>query len=284
MLKIKNQPYLCLDKFLNIEKHLSLKHTWEFLISQKWSETKKGVWNAAGHNPDDVYSQHKVFREEDLLYYSMKAAMKDRETDVELDKHLRYFEHNDNKEGLSKYLKLRYRSFDPYYVLHLRTTSKKLYAADALTFSDDDWNSYTWKSWIDDFPDLKSFAEELPFEQLGIITVFYNEHYVPLGVHRDLNYFPFEWGNAPQSFPHRQELIWLRFDLDRPFNLFNIDTANGRVIETYPVQGYSAFFNHHNWHGNFDPHHNSTITLKFEGKFTDEFRKLIGIDDLNYYN
>lgn len=284
LLKIKDKPYLTLDKFLDIEQHLKLRHVWEFLISQKWNEAKKGVWNAAGHNPDEIYSRDTIFREQDLLYYSMTTANKDRQTDKELDQHLSHFESSGDREGLAKYLKLRYKSFDPYNILHLRTTNRKLYAADALKFTEDDWHSYSWKEWMNDFPRIKSFAESLPFEHLGIVSVFYNEHYIPLGYHRDLNFFPYEWGNDPKPFAHRQELIWFRFDLDRPFKLFDIDSASGKVLESIPVEGYSAFFNHHNWHGNFDPYPNSTITLKFEGKFTDEFRKLVGIDDLKFYD
>lgn len=284
LLKIKDKPFINLDNFLDIEQHLKLKHVWEFLIAQKHRETKKGVWNAAGHNPDEIYNRKLIFREQDLLYYSMTRANKDRSDDSELDQHLRYFESTGDKEGQARYLKLRYGSFDPYNILHLRMTNKRLYAADAFTFSEDDWNSYSWETWMNDFPEIKSFAESLPFDYLGVVSAFYNEHYIPLGYHRDLNFFPYERGNNPNPFPHRQELIWFRFDLDRPFKLFDIDSSTGEVLETVPVEGYSAFFNHHNWHGNFDPYPNSTITLKFEGKFTDEFRKLVGIDDLNYYD
>ena len=135
-----------------------------------------------------------------------------------------------------------------------------------------------------DYKEIIDFAESLPFDKLGVVTVFYNEHFVPLGYHRDVNLFPIERKEKNVSYKHRQELIWLRFDLDRPFYLFDIDTENGEVIESVPVEGYSAFFNHHNWHGNFNSHSESSITIKFEGKFTDKFRKLIGIDDLEYYN
>jgi hypothetical protein len=63
-----------------------------------------------------------------------------------------------------------------------------------------------------------------------------------------------------------------------------MDEKTGTIKEQVPVQGYSVFFNHHNWHGSFDNYPNSSITVKVEGKFTDEFRKQIGIDNLEYYN
>jgi hypothetical protein len=65
--------------------------------------------------------------------------------------------------------------------------------------------------------------------------------------------------------------------------LFDLDEKTGEVLQTVPVEGYSAFFNHHNWHGNFVGHPNSSITVKVEGRFTPEFRELIGVNNLEYY-
>lgn len=284
MFKIKNRSYICLDQFIDIDKHLSLRHQWEFITASKIGESKTGVWNCGGHDPAVVFNNPEIFKERNILYYSLLQANKDRKTDHELDKHLSYFEDTNDKVGLGRYLKVRYKSFDPYNILQLRTSDKSLHAADAYTFTDDDWNSYSWKEWAYDFPDIIKFSEGLPFDRLGVITIFYNEHFVPLGYHRDLSLFPFERNETYENQKHRQELIWMRFDLDRPFYLFDIDSAAGKIKESVPVEGYSAFFNHHNWHGNLNAYGESSITLKFEGKFTDEFRRLIGIDNLEYYN
>ena len=156
-----------------------------------------------------------------------------------------------------------------------------VYASDA-HFTDADWELYKWTDLIDSFPRIKSWIDRLPLERLGIITIFYNEHYVPLGYHRDTNYFPLEKGNNAESFPHRQEFIWLRFDLDRTFCLFDINDM-GLIANTVYVEGHSAFFNHHNWHGNFEPMDKSSLTVKIEGRFSAELRKKLGIDDLEYY-
>jgi hypothetical protein len=284
MFKIKNQNYFCLDPFIDIQKHLSLRHQWEFIASCKIGEAKTGVWNSGGHDPDEIFARPEIFKEKNILYYSLIRANIDRNDDKELDNHLFYFEKNNDKLGLSRYLKLRYGSFDPYNILQLRSSDRPLHAADAYTFSEDDWNSYSWKNWALEFPDVIEFSKKLPFDKLGVVTIFYNEHFVPLGFHRDLNLFPYERTEKFIKQRHRQELIWMRFDLDRPFYLFDIDSLSGKVIESYPINGYTAFFNHHNWHGNFQPHTESSITIKFEGKFTDEFRKLIGIEDLEYYD
>lgn len=284
MLKIADKPFLTLDKYLNIEKMLSFKNEWEFLLSSRSGNIRTGVWNAGGHAPEDYYNAPAIHREKGLLYYVYLKANEDRKHDSSLDHHLKFFEEKNDKYGLSRYLKLRYDAFDPYYVLNVRKTTGPYYAADAYTFTEDDWKNYYWEDYMDDFPELKKYiVEELPLDRIGVVTVFFNEHFVPQGFHRDYNYFPYEFGNKPETFPHRQELIWFRFDLNRPFYIFDLDIPNGKVIEKYPVEGYSAFFNHHNWHGSFDIFPRSSVTVKVEGRFTDEFRKQLGIDHLEYY-
>jgi hypothetical protein len=58
---------------------------------------------------------------------------------------------------------------------------------------------------------------------------------------------------------------------------------NGNKVEQTEVQGYAAFYNHHNWHGNFTGIPFSSLTMKIEGAFTEKFRKTIGVDNLEYY-
>ena len=284
MLRLNGKPFITLDPYLPIEKMLSLKHEWEFLLSSNQHNIRTGVWNAGGHSPDDHKNTPPVHREKGLLYYTYRQANEDRKTDPELDHHLKHFEQTNDQHGLSRYLKLRYKSFDPYNVLNIRKTTGPFYAADSYTFTDKEWAMYHWVDYIDQFPNLKNFIEnDLPMDRIGVVTVFYNEHFVPQCYHRDFNYFPYEMGNKPETFPHRQELIWFRFELDRPFYLFDIDEQTGTIKEQVPVEGHSAFFNHHNWHGSFDSYPYSSVTVKVEGRFTDEFRKQIGIDNLEYY-
>lgn len=284
LLTINKNPYITLDNYLNIDKMLSLKSEWEFLITSKRQHIRTGVWNAGGHAPEDIYDAPAVHREKGLLYYVYRQADEERKHDSKLDKYLKHFEDTNDKYGLAMFLKLRYQAFDPYHVLNIRKTTGPFYAADAYSFTEDDWEKYYWEDYVDEFPNLKNFIlNDLPLDKIGVVTVFYNEHYIPLGYHRDFNYFPFEKGNKPETFPHRQELIWFRFDLERPFYVYDIDEKSGTVNQSIPIQGYSAFFNHHNWHGNFEPYPKSSITVKVEGRFTPEFRKQIGVNNLEYY-
>jgi hypothetical protein len=263
---------------------LSLRSEWEFLISANLNSSRSGIWNAGGHSPEDHYDFPDIHREKGLLYYVYRKANEDRKTDSDLDQHLQYFENSKDQTGLGRYLKLRYNAFDPYNVLNLRKTTGPFYSADSYAFTDKEWDMYYWTDTIDQCPKLKDFIlNDLPLDRIGIVTLFYNEHFVQQGFHRDYNYMPYEVGNTPDTYPHRQEFIWFRFDLDRPFYILDMDMPNGKIIDKYPVNGYSAFFNHHQWHGSFDSYPYSSVTVKVEGKFSEDFRKQLGIDHLEYY-
>ena len=126
--------------------------------------------------------------------------------------------------------------------------------------------------WVDD--PIKSWVHSLPFERFDVVSLFLSDHYVPLKYHRDYNFFPYEKGDVRETPKTLQDIIWFRFDKNRAFNFYELDDA-GNVIKEYNVEGYSSTFNHFNWHGNVSSHDTATVTIKIEGKFTDEFRKQI---------
>lgn len=284
MHSINGKPFISLDKYVDVKTLLDLENKWNLLFSSNLDNIKTAVWNAAGHNPYEVENFPNVFRESEWLYFSLQKANQDRKTDKELDRHLDNFESKNDKKGLARYLKLRYKSFDPLFALNIRKNCGPFYSADSNKLKDEDWDKYhVWQPYMDNFPEIKSFIYNLPLEKIGNVVIHYLEHYAPLGYHRDLNYFPYEDG-IKKIYPHREEFIWLRFDLNRPFYIFDIDKKRGTVKKQIPVEGYSAFFNHHQWHGSFDHYPNASLTIKVEGKFTKDLRRSLGIENLkNYY-
>lgn len=277
MYTINGSPYITLDNFIDIKRFLELEDEFNFIINSNWNYVRTGIWSAGGHDPDNL---NNIYHEKDLLYFVHERAKKERLTNPDLDLKVRYFEERNDKAGLARFYKLKYKAIDPYCLLNLRTTTSGVYSSDA-RFTREQWDSYKWVDIVDKFPKIKNFITGLPLDEIGAVTIFYNEHYVPLGYHRDLNYFPLEFGNNPNTFPHRQEFIWLRFNLDRPFYLYDIE--DNKITNTIPVQGHSAFFHHHNWHGNFNANPYASLTVKVEGKFSDTLRTQMGIDHLNVY-
>jgi len=276
MLTINGHPFIKLDNHIDIKKILDLKDDFNFLFSSRLEKARTGTFHIGGLDPNNIPN---VFRETDILYLTLKRANLERQTDKDLDEKLSHFESTQDNAGLVRYLKLRYRSYDPYNIMQIRSTNLKLYSADALTFTNKEWDSYNWMDGVN--PKIVDALESLPFKNLGTVTLFVNEHYIPLGYHRDFNYLPDEKGNMPNTFPHRQEMIWVRFDLDRPFYLIDI---KGDEVNQTEIEGYSVFYNHHNWHGNFTGIPFSSLTMKIEGAFTEEFRKQIGVDNLDHYH
>lgn len=285
MPSINGKNFITLDNHIDIKTFLELKSEWEFLFASNLNSIKTAVWNAAGHDPEDLKKYSQIFRENDFVYFSYQRANEDRLTDYRLNQHLLHFENSNDKRGLARYLKLRYNSFDPYFALNIRKNTGSHYSADSIKLSENDWDRYySWQPYMDKFPQIIKFIENLPLEKIGNVVIHYSEHYVPLGYHRDYNYFPIENGNRPNSYPHREEFIWLRFDLDRPFYILEIDKENSTVVKKIKVEGYSAFFNDHQWHGSFDHYPLANLTVKVEGKFTEELRKSIGIERIDWYD
>jgi hypothetical protein len=109
------------------------------------------------------------------------------------------------------------------------------------------------------------------FKHLGRIIFFKAEHDCLAPFHRDL-ILPDE----TDYYDHRHEFIHLRPMLDKPFYIFDGDS---KKLE---VTSYSCFFNDQDWHSGGRTN-KQTYSLRIDGPFTDEFRKMIGIDHLESY-
>jgi hypothetical protein len=228
--------YQTLDAELDIEYFLSLKDEFYFLFAKN-KDKAVSSWNAGGIPVD---CQWNYITENPFLYYTLHKNQDPKFTEF------------DNKEQLAVYLQLKYGSFNPYRILHLvdYTAQKNI------------------ESWVTE--PIKKWIQSLPFSRIDSVSFFYNDHYCPLKFHRDFNFLPYEKGE--QAMPDTvQDLIWFRFDLDREFFLYNI-SEDGNIVDQLPVQGYSATFNHFNWHGNIDSYDKASLTVKVEGKFSKEFR------------
>ena len=229
-----------LDSYLDIEKFLSLKDEFYFLFASNHARTKD-VWNSGGI-PFDLNWEY--LTKNPLMYHTYHNY---KDEDI-------YINQLADKNARTYYLKLKYKCFSPYKILHLNEFQQPMH------------------EWV--IPEIQEWIATLPFSNIDMVSMFFNDHYVPLKYHRDYNYLPVEEGNDTTPPSTVQDIIWFRFDLSRGFNFYDID-SDGNILETYPVGGYSATFNHYNWHGNTEAHHSPSLTMKVEGVFTDEFRKKI---------
>lgn len=237
-----NKLIQSLDNYLDIKHFLSLKD--EFYYFYSINQKKAFSTWTAGSIPKELDWEY--MKSHPILYHTYHAN-KDFGHVEELMK--------TNKEALSTYLQLHFGAFNPYRILKLK----------------DDSGNY--KDFVDSEL-IKAWAESLPFSKIDCIDLFYADHYIPLGFHRDYNYFPNEDGDNRTPPEIMTELIWFRFDLNREFYIYDFD-EHGNILDFKRAKGYSVTFDDRDWHGNFSFCKSASITVKVEGKFTENFKKQI---------
>jgi len=130
------------------------------------------------------------------------------------------------------------------------------------------------------FPGLVQWVEDLKtsgvFEYIGRVILFHVESDGVPFEHRDLDAKNGVFDNDLYS-PHRNEFIHLRPNTKKSFYLWDPDTQNKIHLNTK-----AAWWNDQDWHGG-DAIKEQSYSLRIDGKFTEEFRKKLGISHLENY-
>jgi hypothetical protein len=106
---------------------------------------------------------------------------------------------------------------------------------------------------------LMEFIETLPFKATGRMLIMYDDVARPVTAHRDHT-----------STETCHEFIWFRTNMNKPFYMFNHKTREKKYVESY-----SAWFDTVNQFHGTDAGAELTFSIRVDGIFTDEFRKLI---------
>jgi hypothetical protein len=106
---------------------------------------------------------------------------------------------------------------------------------------------------------LMDFIETLPFKSTGRMLIMYDDVARPVTPHRD---------HTDAETCH--EFIWFRTNMNKPFYMLNHKTDEKRYVESY-----SAWFDTVNQFHGADAGEGLTFSVRVDGIFTDEFRKLI---------
>jgi len=127
------------------------------------------------------------------------------------------------------------------------------------------------------FPNVVKWVEQTItngiFEHIGRVIFFVCDADGISWEHRDLS-----GEQGPKGYsPHRNEFIHIRPNLERPFYLWDPETKNKHYINCR-----AAWWNDQDWHGG-DRIMRQSYGLRIDGKFTEEFRKKLGIDNLENY-
>ena len=109
------------------------------------------------------------------------------------------------------------------------------------------------------FPSLTSWIDSINiFKNTGRILIFLNEpnKSTPPHIDEDLS-------KAPKEYQHRAEFIWVT----SPINGKNL------IVDDQPAS-YACWFNNYSVHSSI-PQDIMTWSLRIDGKFTDEFKKIL---------
>ena len=111
----------------------------------------------------------------------------------------------------------------------------------------------------EEFAELMDFIATLPFKARGRMLIIYDPEGRAVTAHRDHD-----------SIDLSHEFLWLRTNSDKPFYMLNPDSWERRY-----VAGLSAWFDSVNQYHGADATGELAWSIRIDGHFTDELRRLI---------
>ena len=112
---------------------------------------------------------------------------------------------------------------------------------------------------VEEFAPLMDFIRSLPFSSTGRMLIMYDHVPRPVSAHRD---------HDVVEVCH--EFVWFRTNLSKPFYMLD-----HRTQEKLYVDSYSAWFDTVNQFHGSDPVDGLSFSVRVDGHFTPEFRRLI---------
>ena len=117
----------------------------------------------------------------------------------------------------------------------------------------------------EEFSELMDFIATLPFEATARMIIMYDDGGRAVSAHRD---------HDSEDLCH--EFVWFRTNLDKPFYMLNPESGEKRY-----VSGHSAWFDTVNQFHGADSSGGLSFSIRVDGRFTDEFRRLIPFPEEN---
>jgi len=247
---INNKPFIDCQDFIDIDKLKSLNL--EICSGIALSGPQAGVYGPG------VIEEHKY------------GSFLSHKTKMQFDSEIvdsRWSEMDHNQQNI--FLKLYKNLYNPSTTVYLREPRKDV--SGLLSYKNKMSPEYfTWNNNIVHFPKLKLWLDDLigtVFESYGRILFFIHEHDCELLLHRD----------GVTYYPHKNEFIWFNPTNNKKFYVFD-EVENVR----HDVESPAVFFNDLDMHGG-DSTNSMTWSLRIDGKFTEDFKKKIGISEISKY-
>lgn len=263
---INGKPYLHLEQYLNMESFDQMQAEICLGFAEARSFAKEGTWMKPGFTWDEssyIINWKPIPRAiEEFLSLPDNDPIK--VTGMPLFKD---FSNYEQRNKFTRYLKMAMGAYDPYIYYFLweegswddRTAVRKL-TAEAAHFP----SVVLW---------VENLIEEKIFEHIGRVIFFHCEAGGIPFEHRDLD----AKNGINVSYPHRNEFIHIRPNTKKSMYVWDPEKKNKIYINSR-----AAWWNDQDWHGGemiMEP----SYSLRIDGRFTEKFRKKLGIHHLEKY-
>jgi hypothetical protein len=264
---INNKPYIDMEPYIDMDTFDKLQPEIlrGFALAREFA--KEGTWMAPGFTFDQMsYRLHWK-----PIYEAMKEFMALPDNDpikqAGLELMPEDFKNFKERNKFTRFIKMAMGAYDPYIYYFLweegswdeRTAPRKLTEEAAY------------------FPNVVKWVENMItdgiFENIGRVIFFHCEADGVPFEHRDLD----AKNGMNILFPHRNEYIHIRPNTKKAFYVWDPETKNKIYLNTR-----AAWWNDQDWHGG-EKIMEQSYGLRIDGKFTEEFRKKLGIDHLDHY-
>lgn len=260
-------PYLNMEPYLDLETFANLQPEIMRGFAEAREFAKEGTWMKPGFSFDKasyIINWKPIYKALD----EFMALPDDDPVKIMGLPMYKDFSNYKQRNKFTRYLKMATGAYDPYIYYFLweegswddRTAARKLTEEAA------------------HFPNVVKWVEDTItngiFEHIGRVIFFHCEADGVPFEHRDLDG---KYGNDQDYSPHRNEFIHIRPNTKKPFYLWDPD----RKDRTY-INSRAAWWNDQDWHGG-DRIMEQSYGLRIDGKFTDDFRKRLGVDHLESY-
>jgi hypothetical protein len=266
ILGINNQTYYDMSLYLDMEAfdRLQSEILTGFALAREYA--KEGTWMAPGFTFEDMsyrvnwkpiyqaMEEFKALPDTDPIKLNGMALMPSNFKDFQ------------QRNKFTRFLKMAMGAYDPYIYYYL--------------WEEGSWDDRTAPRKLtpeaEYFPNTVNWVENLignVFEDIGRVIFFHCEADGIPFEHRDLD----AKNGMNQTFPHRNEFIHVRPNTKKAFYLWDPETKNKTYLNTR-----AAWWNDQDWHGG-ERIMEQSYSLRIDGKFTEEFRKTLGINHLDTY-
>lgn len=263
---INGKPYFDMESYLDMDTFDKLQPEIYRGFAEAREFAKEGTWMAPGFTFEDMSYRHNwkpIYQAmQDFLALPDDDPIKMGGMDLYKD-----FKNYKTRNKFTRYIKMAMGAYDPYIYYFL-------------------WEEGNW----DDRPGERQLTEESKhfpgvvdwvlklkenkiFDHIGRVIFFHCEADGIPFEHRDLD----ARNGMNIVKPHRNEFIHIRPNTKKAMYLWDPEKKNKVYLNTR-----AAWWNDVDWHGG-ERIMEQSYSLRIDGKFTDDFRKKLGIDHLDSY-